>query len=231
LRSSDAVTAVSNFLKEETERLLDIDHPIEVIHNFFSPRSALRTRDEVRLELGVSDEVLLFHSSNLRSVKRIDLLLEAVARIRPRRAFKLLILAGEDFAPFESQVRRLNLAHCVIVRNKVTEIEDYLLAADLGVFTSEMESFGLSILEGMCFGCPSVAMRVGGIAEVIDDNVTGRLTPFGDVDAFAKAVEMLVDDHDCRIAFGQAAKRSAKERFSAETIVSKYEDLYRRICN
>ena len=132
-------------------------------------------------------KLLLFHSSNLRSVKRIDLLLEAVARIRSRRAFKLLILAGEDFAPFESEVRRLDLANCVIVRNKVTEIEEYLQAADLGVFTSEMESFGLSILEGMCFGCPSVAMRVGGVAEVIEDNVTGRLTPFGDLETFRES--------------------------------------------
>jgi L-malate glycosyltransferase len=230
LKCSDAVTAVSAFLKLETERLLEIDHPIEVIHNFFSPRPARRSRDEVRRELGLNDEVLLFHSSNLRSVKRIDLLLEAVARIRSWRAFKLLILAGEDFTPFENEVRRLDLANCVIVRNKVTEIEEYLQAADLGVFTSEMESFGLSILEGMCFGCPSVAMRVGGVAEVIDDNVTGRLTPFGDVDAFAQAVEVLIDDHDRRITFGHAAKRSARERFSTETIVSKYEDLYCRIC-
>jgi N-acetyl-alpha-D-glucosaminyl L-malate synthase BshA len=231
LKNSDAVTVVSEFLKEETERLLPIDHPIEVIHNFFSPRPVQRSRAEVRRELGVNDEVLLFHSSNLRSVKRVDLLLEAVARIRSRNTFKLLILAGEDFAPFESEVRRLGLANCVIVRNKITEIEDYLQAADLGVFTSELESFGLSILEGMCFGCPSVAMRVGGIAEVIDDNVTGLLTPFGDLDAYVKAVETLIEDYDRRIAFGNAAKRSARERFSADIIVSEYENLYRRICH
>jgi N-acetyl-alpha-D-glucosaminyl L-malate synthase BshA len=230
LNSSDAVTTVSDFLKQETQRLLNFDRPIETIHNFFTPRPVSRSRDEVREELGLNSELLLFHSSNLRSVKRIDLLLEATARIRPREAFKLLILAGEDFTPFEADVRRLGLTDRVTVRAKVMEIEDYLQAADLGLFTSELESFGLSILEGMCFGCPSVAMRVGGVPEVIDDNVSGLLTPFGDVGTFAKAVESLMQNGARRRAFGYAAQRYAQERFSAEVIVPRYENLYRRIC-
>ena len=227
---SDAVTAVSKFLKEETHRLLAIERPIEVIHNFFAPRGANRSRQEVRQELGLSNELLLFHSSNLRSVKRVDLLLEAIARIRPRSPFKLLILAGDDFSPFESDVERLGLADRIIVLTKVAEIEDYLQAADLGVFTSELESFGLSILEGMYYGCPSVAMQVGGIPELIEQNVNGVLTPFGEVDIFAKTVEQLIDDRERRAAFGEAAKRCARERFSADTIVPLYEALYRRVC-
>jgi N-acetyl-alpha-D-glucosaminyl L-malate synthase BshA len=230
LSCSDAVTAVSDFLKRETQRLLGVDCPIDVIHNFFAPRPLRRTRDEVRRELGLHNELLLFHSSNLRPVKRIDLLLESVARIRPQESFKLLILAGEDFAPFEGDVQRLGLVDRVIVRGKVNEIEDYLQAADLGLFTSETESFGLSILEGMCFGRPSVAMRVGGIPEVIDDNVSGRLTPFGDVEAFAHAAQELMQDPLRRAALADAAKRYARQRFAADVIVPLYESLYRRIC-
>ena len=85
-------------------------------------------------------------------MKRVDLLLEAISRIRPRTPFKLLILAGDDFTPFENDVRRLGLTDRLIVRTKVPEIEDYLQAADLGVFTSQLESFGLGILEGMYYG-------------------------------------------------------------------------------
>ena len=69
----------------------------------------------MRRELGVTDEVMVLHCSNLRPVKRIDLLLEAAARIRPRESFKLVILAGEDFAPFADDVRRLGLEDRVIV--------------------------------------------------------------------------------------------------------------------
>src|SRR5207253_9128804 len=100
LASSDAVTAVSESLKRETHRVLDFDGPIEVIHNFFAPRAPSRSPEVVRRELGLGDEVLVVHSSNLRRGKRVDLLLETAARVRSREAFKLLILAGEAFAPF-----------------------------------------------------------------------------------------------------------------------------------
>src|SRR5262245_2623612 len=80
LVNSDAITTVSEFLKRETEHLLQIDHPIEVIHNFYAPRPVRRSREEVREELRLNGELLLLHSSNLRPVKRIDLLLEAVTR-------------------------------------------------------------------------------------------------------------------------------------------------------
>ena len=118
LSCSDAVTAVSDFLQQETERLLEVDHPIEVIHNFFAPRPLSRSREEIRRELGITDELLLFHSSNLRSVKRIDLLLQSMSRVRPRNSFKLLILAGEDFTPFADEVQRLGLADRVLVRDQ-----------------------------------------------------------------------------------------------------------------
>src|SRR5207237_8977927 len=95
LASSDAVTAVSESLKRETQRVLDFDGPIEVIHNFFAPRPPSRPSEVVRRELGLGDEVLVVHSSNLRHGKRVDLLLETVARVRPSDAFNLLILARE----------------------------------------------------------------------------------------------------------------------------------------
>jgi len=227
---SDAVTAVSAYLQHETQELLGISRPIDVIHNFFAPHRPRRSREEVRHELGVGDEVMVLHCSNLRPVKRIDLLLETAARIRPRDSFKLVILAGEDFAPFASDVYRLGLEGRVIVVERVHDIEDYLQAADLGLITSEIESFCLSILEAMCFACPSVATKVGGIPEVIDNDVTGILVPFGDTAALARAVEGLIKDPARRAALGRAAQGRARDLFSAGVIVPRYEALYRRIC-
>jgi N-acetyl-alpha-D-glucosaminyl L-malate synthase BshA len=230
LTHSDAVTTVSEFLKQETQRVLGFDGPMDVIHNFFEPRAPKRSREDVRRELGVRDEALIFHASNLRPVKRIDLLLETVARIRPRDSFKLLIVAGESFGPFVSEMKRLGLETRVIVRERVNDIEEYLQAADLGLFTSETESFCLSILEAMCFGCPSVATRVGGIPEVIEDEKSGRLVPAGDAEALARATEELVQSPALRKKMGAAAQQRARERFSAEVIVSRYEALYGRSC-
>ena len=230
LDRSDAVTTVSAYLERETRELLATDRPIDVIPNFFAPKAPRRTREEVRRELGVGEETLVLHASNLRPPKRIDLLLETAARIRPRESFKLLVLAGADFAPFAPDVSRLGLGDRVIVREKVVDIEDYLQAADLGLYTSEVESFCLSILEGMCFGCPSVATRVGGIPEVVDDGTTGLLVPFGDVGGLARAAERLIQDPASRAVMGQTARDRAHERFSADRIVPRYVELYRRVC-
>jgi len=230
LECSDAVTTVSAFMAEETRRLLAVERPIEVIYNFFAPRPPKRNREAVRRELGLNDEALVLHASNLRPLKRIDLLLEAAARIRPRESFKLVILAGGDFSPFRRQVEQLGLADRVLVRERVTDIEDYLQAADVGLFTSETESFCLSILEAMCFGCPSVATAVGGIPEVTVSGETGLLVPFGHADALARGVEMLLRDPARRATMGQAAQHRARTHFSAAAIVPQYEALYRRAC-
>ncbi len=230
LAQSDAVTAVSGFLRDETHRVLTVEGTIDVIHNFFAPRPPRRSRDETRRALGVTpNETLLLHASNLRPPKRIDLLLQTVARLRAHKEFRLLVLAGGDWEPFEHEARRLGVAERVLVRREVSDVEEYFQAADAALFTSESESFCLGILEGMFFGCPSVAMAVGGIPEVVEDGVSGRLVPFGDVDAAACAVKELLDDPARRAAMGRAARRRAEERFSADVIVPQYEALYRRV--
>ena len=230
LTCSDAVTAVSASLRAETERVFDFPGPIEVIHNFFVPRPPRRSAAEVRRELGVDGEVLVVHSSNLRPGKRIDLLLETVSRGRPRDAFKLLVLAGESFAPYAERVRQLEVEDRLVVREKVSDIEEYLQAADIGLFTSDTECFCLSILEAMCFGCPSVSTRVGGIPEVVEDNVSGVLVPAGDARALAGALESLIHDPSRRRALGESARARARELFAADVIVPRYEALYRRLC-
>ena len=211
---------------------MPVKRSIDVIHNFFEPRPPRRSREEMRAELGLrAGEALLVHASNLRALKRIDLLLEAVARVRPREAFRLVILAGGDFAPYAKQARRLGIADRIVVREQVFDIEAYLQAADVAVFTSESESFCLGILEAMCFACPAVSTAVGGVPEVVEDGVTGLLVPFGEVDAFARSIETLLQDPERRRRIGLAAQARARERFSAGIIVPQYEALYRRLAD
>jgi N-acetyl-alpha-D-glucosaminyl L-malate synthase BshA len=238
LENSDAVTTVSDFLRRETHRLLNVEKPIDVIHNFFDPRKPHRPRGAVRADLGIQDhEAMILHISNLRPLKRVDLLLETAALLRPRDAFKLVILAGESFAPFSHHLRQLGIEDRVIVRERVNHIEDYLQAADLGLFTSETESFCLSILEAMCFGVPSVATAVGGIPEVVEHTVTGLLIPFDPANhaapspapALARAVESLLHDPLRLKQMSDRAQRRALTHFSADAIVSQYESLYHRV--
>jgi glycosyltransferase involved in cell wall biosynthesis len=108
-------------------------------------------------------------------------------------------------------------------------MEDYLRAADIGMFSSETESFCLSLLEAMWFGCPSVTTAVGGIPEVAVNGESAVLVPAGDADALARGVESLIADKPLRTALGKAAQVRARDKFSADTIVPHYEQLYRRV--
>lgn len=232
LERSDAITTVSHFLQKETTRAFSLKKSIEVIHNFFDPEPGTVTRAAVRRELGVADdETLLVHASNLRTVKRVDLLLATIARLDRALRFKLLVLAGSDFHPFMAEVKRLGLTDRVIVRERVTDMEAYLLAADLGVMTSESESFCLSILEAMSLGCPSVAFAIGGIPEVVESGVSGELVPFGDTAALAAKITQLIRAPSRRRELGRAAQTRASTHFTAAQIVPLYEDLYQKTCD
>jgi glycosyltransferase involved in cell wall biosynthesis len=83
----------------------------------------------------------------------------------------------------------------------------------------------------MCFACPSVATAVGGIPEVVESGVSGVLVPAGDPDALARGVESLIADPALRARLGAAAKGRAAALFSADVIVGKYVQLYRRVCS
>jgi N-acetyl-alpha-D-glucosaminyl L-malate synthase BshA len=230
LEQSDAITTVSEFMRGETQRLLGVQRPIEVIHNFFEPHASKSSRPDMRAALGLADgEAMILHASNLRPLKRLDLLVDVVARLKPRLPFKLVVLAGGNPAPLLAEAERRGVADRIVVREKVSDVEGYLAAADAGLFTSQVESFCLSILELMSAGCPSVAFAVGGIPEVVTSGEQGLLVPFPDTEGMAAALESLLRDPARRSALGAAARARAQERFSAAAIVPRYEAVYRRV--
>src|SRR5438034_5340865 len=129
---SDAVTAVSESLRNQTQEIFRLQRPIEVIPNFFTPNKPKRGRAEVRRDLGVTDEFLVLHMSNLRPVKRIDLLLRTISMSKNRARLRLFILAGGPFDPYEPLLDELGLRDSVIVRRNTAAVEEYLQAADAG---------------------------------------------------------------------------------------------------
>lgn len=232
IENSCGVTTVSESLRRQTMEVFKINHPVEVIPNFFAPTSPGRSREEIRAELGVgNDEILLLHMSNLRPVKRMGDILEAMAKLRNRAKTKLLVLAGGDFSMWESELDRLGLRGMVSVRKNVQEIGDYPNACDLGVYASEQESFGLGILETLAYGRPVVATEIGGIPEVIRHNQTGILVPVHQPDALAGAIDHLIDHPFLREEMGKAAQRDTAIRFSPAKVRDQYLDLYYRHLN
>jgi L-malate glycosyltransferase len=227
LTHSDAVTTVSESLRQQTLHTFELKRPIEVITNFFTPAPPTRSRDDVRRDLGLTDEFLVLHMSNLRPTKRIDLLLRIVGQMKQRQRVRLFILAGSSFEPYEHLIDELDIRQNVIVQSAVEPVENYLQAADAGLYTSEVESFGLSILETMFFAKPVVAFRVGGIPEVLGD--AGSLHEFGDVNAMAAALDQLIESPDEARSLGDKARKRAHSEFTAEKAVPRYETIYRRV--
>jgi N-acetyl-alpha-D-glucosaminyl L-malate synthase BshA len=225
---SDAVTTVSESLRRQTEETFRLRDEIRVIPNFFTLNPSTKGREEVRRELGISDrEFLIAHMSNLRPTKRIDLLLRVVAAASHRDRIRLLILAGASFEPFQALVEELGLRENVIVREDAAVVEDFLPAADAGLYTSENESFGLSILETLFFGKPVVAFRIGGIPEVVGD--AAYLHEFGDIAATAASLDALVESPDVARDLGERGRARAEQCFTAAKIVPQYEAVYRQV--
>ncbi len=232
IERSHGVTAVSQSLKEETIKVLKTDKPIEVIYNFYSPHSPTKSRAAMRKGLKIKDtDILGIHLSNLRPVKRIPDLLKIVAQIKNEPKFKLLILSGADFSPYKPLVKKLGIQNKIIVKEKVKDIENYLNAADIGIFTSETESFGMGALEAMSYGSPVLATNSGGTPEVIEHNKTGLLCKVGDIKGFVKNLKLLIANNDLRKQMGEAAELAACEKFCSKKIVPEYVEYYKKILN
>jgi N-acetyl-alpha-D-glucosaminyl L-malate synthase BshA len=227
---SDGVTAVSQNLKNDTVKFLNTEKDIEVIYNFYSPPAPQKTSATIRKELRIKDnDIVAIHLSNVRPVKRIPDLLKVAAKMKAQKNFKLLILSGGDFKPFQPLVKKLRISNQLIVKENVKDIENYLNAADLGLYTSETESFGMGILETMSYGNPIVSTNVGGIPEVVEEGKSGYLLKLGDISGLANKVKLLVTDENLRKQMGEWAKKSACEKFCSKIVVPQYLEYYKKI--
>jgi len=230
LEQSAGITAVSEYLRGESARTFGVSRDIRVIHNFFAPAAPGRTREQVRQALGIAGgDFLVIHMSNLRPGKRIDDLLRIVAASRYRDRLRVLILAGGDFAPYRPLAVTLGIEPRLSVLTAVSDVEDYLNAADLALYTSDYESFGLSILESMFHRHPVLATRAGGVPEVVVDGETGFLLPVGNIPAFVERLDAIIENPGAYKTMGEKAGERARSRFSADKIVGEYLDFYRQV--
>lgn len=230
IEQSDAVTAVSEFLRSETHRAFLCEAcGIDVIPNFVNPREFYPSDDAAhRTALADGDTKVLMHVSNFRAVKRVPDVVRVFAKVR-ERIDAVLVLVGDGPArpDVEEEVARLGVASDVRFLGKVDAVADLLRAADLFLLPSESESFGLSALEAMACGVPVIASNVGGLPEVVVDGETGRLAPVGDVDAMAEAaLEHLAPD---RWRTARAAAVARARDFDEALVVPRYEALYQRV--
>ena len=136
---------------------------------------------------------------------------------------------GPDRPRASRRAEELGVADHVVFLGKHQAVAELLSCADLLLLPSETESFGLTALEAMACGAPVIATNAGGLPEVVEDGVSGRLFDVGDVSGMAAAGVELLADETLRSRFAEAGRRIARERFSAEAVVPRYEAVYQRV--
>jgi N-acetyl-alpha-D-glucosaminyl L-malate synthase BshA len=231
INESDAITAVSDNLKQETYKSFKINKEIDVIHNFVDvARFSKKPIDAFRRVIAPSGEKIIVHASNFRKVKRVQDVVKIFAEIRKAMPAKLLMVGdGPERPPMEEMVKNLGIADDVRFLGKQEQMEEILVVSDLFLLTSEYESFGLAALEAMAASMPVISTNAGGLPEVNIHGETGYMSEIGNVEEMsANAIKILGDDETLqrfRInAYDQAC------RFDIHNIIPVYEKLYSRFC-
>ena len=227
LEQSDAVTAVSRYLADETHLVFGVRKDVEVIHNFVDT-DRFTPRDRTPWHRRPDEERVLVHASNFRPVKRVADIVRAFAAIQRELPARLVLLGdGPDREHALAVAADLGCQHRVEHMGVRDNLEQLLPQTDLFLSASQTESFGLSMLEAMSCGVPCVSTAVGGVAEVLGD--TGRLVPFSDPDAMARAAVEVLSDAATYDRLVVAARQRAIDRFSTDRIVAQYVEVYERV--
>ncbi|MEO7997829.1 MAG: N-acetyl-alpha-D-glucosaminyl L-malate synthase BshA [Gemmatimonadaceae bacterium] len=230
IEKSDSVTAVSDYLRDETVRAFGCSGcSVEVIPNFIDPDRFQRENNIFPLPAEtVAGRKVLMHISNFRPVKRVRDIVQIFARVQKEMPALLVMVGdGPDRGDAEAEARELGISEHVLFLGKIDPIAPLLAGADLFLLPSGSESFGLSALEALASGVPVVGSNVGGVPSVVRNGETGFLFEVGDVDGMGKAAISLLKDDVCWKKFSTAAAADARKRFSQDNVVAQYEALYR----
>jgi N-acetyl-alpha-D-glucosaminyl L-malate synthase BshA len=231
INESDAITAVSQNLKEETYKYFHITKDIEVIYNFVDlTRFSKKPIDAFRQVIAPKGEKILMHASNFRKVKRVGDVLKVFAAVRLRMPAKLLMVGdGPERFAMEELARELHIDEDVRFVGKQEQMEDILAVSDVFLLPSEYESFGLAALEAMAARSVVISTNAGGLSEINIHGETGYMADVGDVAAMSEyAIGLLSDDAKLE-AMKDKAYEQAK-RFDIHNIIPVYEKLYSRFC-
>jgi len=229
INKSDGVTAVSDNLKEDTLNHFNITRDIKVIPNFIDlERFKKHKKDHFKKAICPNSEKLIVHTSNFRTVKRVDDAIRIFKNISDKIPAKLLLVGdGPERIKMEVLCRELNVCDDVRFLGKLDAVEEVLSVADLFLMPSEKESFGLAALEAMACEVPVISSNAGGIPELNIHGKTGFVSDIGNVEDMSKnALFILQDDNLDRF---KAAALARAHKLDINKIVPLYEAYYEEV--
>ena len=229
INQSDAITAVSANLRDETNKTFTIEKEIEVIYNFVDvQRFSRKPIDAFKKVIAPNGERILLHASNFRKIKRVQDVVKIFHEVHKQLPSKLLFVGdGPERQMAEELSRTLDVCEDVRFVGKQEQMEDILAIADLFLLTSDYESFGLAALEAMASGVPVVSTNAGGLKEIMIQGETGYMADIGDVATMSKyALDILKEDAVLKKFKANAAVHAKK--YDISNIIPVYEKLYER---
>jgi N-acetyl-alpha-D-glucosaminyl L-malate synthase BshA len=231
INQSDGVTAVSDYLRDETYSRFDIHNEIEVIPNFVDLNVFKRSnKSHFRKAICNDDEMIVTHVSNFRKVKRVEDVVLTFAYLRKAGVkAKLLMLGdGPERIPLEALCRELGVCQDTRFLGKQDNVEEILSVTDLFLMPSGSETFGLAALEAMSCSVPVISSDVGGLPELNRDGVTGYVCALGDTDAMGAAAVKMLTDKALHAKMAKAARHRAED-FEQEKVIAQYEAYYMKV--
>lgn len=229
INNSDVVTAVSNSLKKDTQRLFNITNDIEVVYNFIDTDKYDKEQQTEckRIALATPEERILTHVSNFRPVKRTLDVIKVFYLVQKEVPAKLLMVGdGPDRVQAENLVNELEIEDRVIFLGNSNEVAKILCYSDIFLLPSVSESFGLAALEAMAADTAVISTNTGGLPEVNIQGKTGFLSNIGDVEDMAKNTLAILKDDETLNLFKKNAKEHTRQ-FSLKNILPVYEDIYK----
>lgn len=229
INESDAITAVSENLRDETYKNFDIKKEIEVIPNFVDlSRFHRKAIDPFRKVIAPNNERIVVHASNFRKIKRVLDVVRIFAKVNSQIPSKLLFVGdGPDRFDAENLSRELGIFDDIRFIGKQEQIEEILAVSDLFILPSEYESFGLAALEAMAAGVPLISSDAGGLPEININGKTGYMSAVGDITSMSRQAITILENDDVLKTFKENAVEQAR-RFDIHRIVPIYEKLYDR---
>ncbi|HYC40084.1 MAG TPA: N-acetyl-alpha-D-glucosaminyl L-malate synthase BshA, partial [Chitinophagaceae bacterium] len=229
INESDAITAVSNNLRDVTYRTFQIRKEIEVINNFVDvQRFHRKPIDAFRKVIAPNGEKIILHASNFRKLKRVEDVVKIFHEIVKEIPAKLLFIGdGPERGTAEDLSRSLGVCDHMRFVGKQEQMEEILAIGDLFLLPSEYESFGLAALEAMAAGVPVVSSNAGGLGEINIHGETGFLADVGDVSTMSRQALSILKDEGQLKEFKKRAVTHAR-KYDIHNIVPLYESLYAR---
>jgi glycosyltransferase involved in cell wall biosynthesis len=231
-RWADVFVAVSG---EDRRKMIEVEGvdpaKIRLIPNGI-PSPANGAVADVRAELGIEPGApVLGVVCELRAQKALEVLFEAAALLLAEFPTLKVLVAGDgpERARLEEGARRLGVANTVLFLGIRRDVPAVLAAVDVAVLSSDYEGSPLSVMEYMAAAKPVVSTRVGGVPELVKDDVHGLLVEPRDPEALAEAVARLLRDPALAKRLGAVGRKRQQREFSLEAMVRRIEDLYEEL--